>query len=103
MYKRQPYGLRTDARGGSAEPGSVLAVPDEATVVADPGALAEHVRAHPAVVHEVTDLDPVLTEDDVADNPPVAAPPHGLAAHDGHAQSFRLLGQQLGQPGPEVL
>ena len=39
----------------------------------------------------------------VGDDAPVAAPPHGLAAHDGHAQSFRLLGQQLGQPGPEVL
>src|SRR5690606_6355337 len=65
-------------------------------------ALARHVVPERAVVHEVLHGDAVLEEHDVGDDPPVAAPPHGLRAHDRGA-AVPDVGQQLGESLAELL
>src|SRR3954454_12690509 len=73
--------------------------PVEEAVVADDGARGRAVRGQPAVGHEVGDRHVPPQDGDVGDQPPVAPPPHALAAHDRRGRLRRLLQQSVERGG----
>src|SRR5207248_1693047 len=96
---RQPRGM--DEPGGrSAEPRLAVVV-DQQAVLAEPDPGRCPVRGQLAVMHQMPDGETAGEFGEVCDEPPVAAPPQTLAAHDGCA--FRAgLGEDLVYRGEEL-
>lgn len=82
--------------------GITAAVPDEMPVGRCTNTGTDRVLDETPVVHEVLDGDAVLHHDDVADDPPVTAPPHRLRAQDRRTARARRP-DELGRSRAELL